>query len=427
MRIFNSYRRSFFLLSLLLSFTLGYFSRQIVRAQVDDSAPPYPELSTFANVLAHIEQSYVDPVDSPELLYGAIKGMVRTLDPHSAFLTPEELERMRTETRGEYVGVGMEIGAREGEIVVVVPFEGGPAFEAGIQAGDVLLEVDHLSTVNRSVADIVNQLRGEQGVPVEIRLRRQTSDFEFESLQFTVIRDTIHMQAVSSQLLAPGIGYLSISIFQANVTDDSLAAIDDLEVQNDGPLTGLVLDLRNNPGGLLNEAIALSDIFLDNGVVVTTEGRNPHENESYSSRDGATRYEGPLVVVVNGGTASASEIVAGALQDYGRATLVGTTTFGKATVQSIFNFPDGSGLKLTVARYFTPLHRSIHENGLVPDILISRGATSPALISEGPEEVPPALSPANDGDQLVPFQPIEDPQLEAAFQLLAAGETPPAD
>ena len=337
-----------------------------------DATPPSPfgQLTTFARVLSHIDRSYVDPIDEEDLLYTAIKAMVRSLDPHSNFMTPDEFSAMREDTRGEYVGVGMEVGLRDGNVTVISPFEGGPAFEAGIEAGDVIVQIDGVGFEDSSVDAVVQVLRGDQGTPVDLVIRRAPDDGEegdTETHTFTVVRDVIHVNAVESRLLSPGLGLISVRQFQAGVTTDVVTALDTLQVENEGELTGLVLDMRNNPGGLLSEAISMSDLFISEGVVVTTEGRNVDENDIYEATEGATRFTGDLVALVNGGTASASEIVAGALQDHGRAAVIGTTTFGKGTVQSIIDFADGSGLKLTTARYFTPEHLSIHGQGSEPD------------------------------------------------------------
>jgi carboxyl-terminal processing protease len=381
----------------------GWMTHSVVEATVPrETPPPYAQLETFARVLSHIETRYVDPVATDELVYGAIKGLVDTLDPHSTFLTPAEHRAMRNETRGEYVGVGMELSSRDGDIVVVAPFEGGPAFEAGIEPGDVVVEVDGTRTRDLTLQDVVTRLRGERGLPVTITVRRGEGTGATE-LSFLVVRDVIRVQAVTSRLLRPGVGYVSVSTFQLGVTDDVLAALDAMTAENRDELRGVVLDLRNNPGGLLSEGIGVSDLFLDEGLIVTTEGRDPEENESHRSRDGSTRYLGPLAVLVNGGTASASEIVAGALQDRGRATVIGTLTFGKATVQSIIDFDDGSGLKLTVARYYTPNHEEIHGVGIRPDVEVG----SQALTISSDELV--------DG-----FDPVTDAQLRAALQALGA-------
>lgn len=396
------------LLALTIAYSLGYFSNAIVHADPPETAmAPYAQLETFARVLSYIEQSYVDEVDEEELLYGAIKGMVDQLDPHSNFLTPDELAAMHADTRGEYVGVGLELDSSGEEVIVVAPIVGGPAVEAGIEAGDVIVEVDGVSVAGTDVHDVVNQLRGEQGDEVELLIRRGDEESGYEWLTFSVIRDVIRLTAVEAELLAPGFGLISVSSFQLGVSDDLQASIDALEVENDDELEGLILDLRNNPGGLLSEAVNMSDLFLDDGIVVSTEGRDPEENVTHHSYDGTTRYDGPVVVLVNGGTASASEIVAGALQDRDRGVLIGSTTFGKGTVQSIIDFHDGSGLKLTVARYFTPNHRSIHGDGISPDTEVGAGTTRPGE----------TIDPTEDGRT---FEPIIDNQILAALDQLRA-------
>ncbi len=385
------------------AYLLGYVTHATVSAAEDES-PPFAQLTTLARVLSHIDQSYVDPVNDQEMLYGAIKAMVTSLDPHSNFLTPDEFAAMREDTRGEYVGVGMELGVRDEKVTVITAFEGGPAHEAGIQSGDKVIEIDGEVVATNSIEEVVQILRGEQGEPVSLLVHRPIEDTEdVELLSFELIRDVIHVPAVESSLLAPQVGYISVRSFQSGVTDDVRGALDELQIENGSQLTSLVLDFRNNPGGLLNEAVSMSDLFLDEGVVVTTEGRDPEENDAFSSRDGNTAFRGGLVVLVNGGTASASEIVAGAVRDRDRGTIIGTTTFGKGTVQTIIDFADGSGLKLTTARYFTPDHVSIHGAGIEPDLEVASAHIDEVVIAEG-------------------FEPVTDQQLLSAVQLLL-GET----
>ena len=391
-------RTALFATVLVTGYLLGYMTHPTVRAQ--DTGPAFPQLATFARVLSHIERSYVDPVDEEHMLYSAIKAMVSSLDPHSNFMTPEEFAAMREDTSGEYVGVGMELGVRDEKITVITPFEGGPAFEAGIESGDILVEIDGEWVTDQSVEDVVHILRGEQGDPVHILVHRAVPGTEdFEIFSFDLVRDVIHLPAVASRLLAPGYGYVSVRSFQSGVTNEVRGALDELHVANAGQLNGVVLDLRNNPGGLLSEAVSMSDLFLDDGLVVTTEGRDAEENEEFQSRDGNTAVRAPLVVLVNGGSASASEIVAGAIRDRARGTIVGTTTFGKGTVQSIIDFDDGSGLKLTTARYFTPDHISIHGDGIEPDIGVPSDTIEP-IVTGGA------------------FEPITDQQLAVALEEL---------
>ena len=401
-------RRSLTRTSLLIAvicsaYLSGYLTHATVVAETTAPAP-FPQLATFARVLSHIERSYVDPVDDEEMLYGAIKSMVSSLDPHSNFLTPAEFTAMREDTRGEYVGVGMELGTRDGHITVITPFEGGPAFDAGLLTGDRLIEVDGERVTERSIEEIVLTLRGEQGVPVHLRIHRPLGEGdEYEMRTFELIRDVIRIPAVENRLVRQGVGYISVRSFQAGVTNDVRTALDDLLIANDGELAGLVLDFRNNPGGLLSEAVSMSDLFLDDGRVVSTEGRHPGENDVFDSRDGNTMYMGPMVVLINGGTASASEIVAGAIRDRDRGAIMGTTSFGKGTVQSIIDFDDGSGLKLTTSRYYTPDHISIHGDGIEPDVEVLAGTLEPA-------------------DEVEGFESITDPQLHAAVTQLLDGQ-----
>jgi carboxyl-terminal processing protease len=405
-----SFRVTLMITALCGAYGLGFISHGTVVADTDEGMP-FHHLDTFARALSYIEVSYVDAVDDEEVIYGAIRGMVDTLDTHSTFLTPEELEAMREDTRGEYVGIGMELDEVEetGEIEIVSPFQGGPAYESGLQSGDIILEVNGTETFGLRIQEVVTMIRGERGVPVDLLIRRDGDDDVSETIAFSVVRDAIRMVAVESHLLAPGYGVISVASFQSGVSDDVLAAIDGLDVESGTPIEGLVLDLRGNPGGLLNEAIAMSDLFLNEGIVVTTEGRDEDENEVYESREGNTRYEGPMVILVNGGSASASEIVAGALQDHARGPLMGQTTYGKATVQSVIEFSDGSGLKLTIARYYTPLHRAIHGDGIEPDF----------LIFSGPVDELAEPDPRDEG-----FEAITDRQLLMALDYLRDGTIP---
>lgn len=325
----------------------------------------YRKLGVFAEAIGYIENAYVDPVTAEDLIYGAIDGMMGKLDPHSTFLPPEALRTFQESTEGEYVGVGMEIGERGGRVVIISVFDGGPAADTGLRPNDQILAIDGEDATSWSTTTVVQHVRGPRGATLTIDVLRDEARLSFE-----VVRDVIHLEAVSHRLLQQGVGWINVRRFQDHVADNIRSAIDDLEGTIGGELKGLILDLRGNPGGLLREAIAVSDVFLKSGVIVSTAGRGASRQREWSARRGSARYDGPLVVLVDGGSASASEIVAGALQDHGRAHLVGTQTFGKGSVQTVITLDDGSGLKLTVSRYYTPNGRSIHHEGIAPDEVV---------------------------------------------------------
>ncbi len=310
----------------------------------------FEKLDVFARVLSYVENNYVEDIDERKLVYGAVKGMMKTLDPHSDFMTPEEFADMRADTDGEFGGIGIEINDDGGVIVVVEPIAGAPAARAGILAGDRIVAIDGARTKGRAGSDTSARLRG----------------------RFALTRELIHVQAVEAHVLEPGIGYVRIKQFQERTDEELLAALIRIKSESGGSLNGLVLDLRGNPGGLLDQAIKVADMFLSSGVIVSTVGRGGKKLEEEVAREPGTWDSFPMVCLVNGGSASASEIVAGALQDHGRALLIGTQTFGKGSVQSVYELADGSGLKLTVARYYTPSGRSIQEKGITPDVVVEQ-------------------------------------------------------
>jgi len=329
----------------------------------------FEKLDVFARVLSYVESNYVEEVDERKLVYGAVKGMMRTLDPHSDFMTPEEFADMRADTDGEFGGVGIEINDDGGVIVVVEPIAGSPAAKAGLLPGDRIIAIDGNPTKGRPGGETSSRLRGRPGTPVKLTVERKGWDGPHV---LGLTRELIHVQAVEAKLLEPGIGYLRIKQFQERTDEEVMAALTTLKADSGGTLTGLVLDLRGNPGGLLDQAVKVSDLFLDGGVIVSTVGRSGKKLEEEVAREAGTWDNFPMVALVNGGSASASEIVAGALQDHGRALLIGTQTFGKGSVQSVYELADGSGLKLTVARYYTPSGRSIQEKGITPDVVVEQ-------------------------------------------------------
>ena len=332
---------------------------------------PLEELRVFAEVFGRIKSDYVEQVDDRELLASAIRGMLGGLDPHSAYLDPEQYQDLRVGTTGEFGGLGIEVGMEDGFVKVIAPIDDTPAQRAGIQAGDLIVRIDDKPVKGMSLSDAVELMRGEPGSQIELTLMR---DGESKPLSVKLERAVIKVASVKQRLLEPGFGYLRIANFQARTTDDLLAAVKALKSENEGPLKGVVLDLRNNPGGVLNTAVGVSDAFLEQGLIVYTEGRLDNAKLEFRAGPDDVLEGAPLVVLVNGGSASASEIVAGALQDQRRALIMGNETFGKGSVQTIIPVDERTALKLTTARYYTPAGRSIQALGIVPDIILERGS-----------------------------------------------------
>ena len=332
----------------------------VVKAGTGDA---YKNLEVFTEVLRQIEKNYVEPQDDQKLVQGAIKGMVQSLDPHSSFLSKEEHQDLLTETKGSFSGIGVEITVKDNVLTVVSPIEGSPAYRAGIQTGDKIIKIDGKLAADMTLPEAVKSIRGEKGTKVTLTVMREGVE---KPLEFTVIRDVIPIKSVRSTLLTPKIAYVRISNFQSKTTSDLSAELDKRE--NGRKLEGLILDLRNNPGGLLSQAIDVSDLFLESGVIVSTKGRESSQDMRATAQKKRTDRNYPIIVLVNGGSASAAEIVAGALQDNKRALILGTKTFGKGSVQTIIPLSDGSGLRLTTAMYYTPSGRSIQASGIEPDV-----------------------------------------------------------
>ena len=324
----------------------------------------YQGLKLFTDVLEIVTQKYVDEVDTGDLIQKAIQGMVHSLDPHSSLLPPEAFEDLRIDTKGNFTGIGIHITLRNGFVTVISPIEGTPAFKAGIQAQDRIVMVD-----DKRVEDLrqaVSLMRGPKGTPVKVTVLRQGQQ---DPLEFNLVRDLIPVKSIKAHILKPGFGYIWITNFTGNTTADFLEALEKLEGQS-GPLQGLILDLRNNGGGLLEESLEISDIFIDDGDILSIKGRNPANTRVFSASPSKVARTYPIVTLINGGSASASEIVAGALQDHKRALILGTTSFGKGSVQTVESLREGYGLKLTIARYYTPNGRSIQAKGIEPDIIV---------------------------------------------------------
>jgi len=331
---------------------------------------PLDDLNTFAEIFGRIKSDYVDQVEDRALLKGAIRGMLSGLDPHSAYLDAEEYRELQVGTSGEFGGLGIEVGQEDGFIKVIAPIDDTPAQRAGLLAGDLIVRIDNRPVKGMSLDDAVSMMRGKAGTAIELTILRAGTDQPFK---VELIRDVIHVVSVKSRLLAPGFGYVRIAHFQSRTTEDLLNALSSLRTENGAELKGLVLDLRNNPGGVLNSAVAVSDAFLVEGLIVYTKGRVEDSALEFKAGPDDVLAGAPLVVLVNGGSASASEIVAGALQDHKRAIIMGAQTFGKGSVQTIIPIDDVSALKLTTALYYTPSGRSIQAEGISPDISLEPG------------------------------------------------------
>jgi carboxyl-terminal processing protease len=351
----------------LFTMALAIIGPGVYRGLTDNRQDTYEGLKVFSDVIDLVEKTYVDPVESKKLIENAIQGMVSSLDPHSSLLTPEAFKELQIDTQGEFTGIGIHVTMRDNLVTVISPIEGTPAYRAGIKAGDKIIKVD--GTATEDLRDAVKRMRGPKGTEVTITVIREG---EPKPLDFKLIRDVIPIYSVKSTTLQPGYGYVWVTNFRENTCDDLIKALDELESRNK-PMKGLVFDLRDNPGGVLDQAIQISDLFLDKGIIMTSKGRLKRHNRTYyAHKDDSKPHTYPIVVLINGGSASASEIVAGALQDQKRALIVGTTSFGKGSVQAIENLRDGYAIKLTIARYYTPSGRSIQAKGVEPDIAVEQ-------------------------------------------------------
>jgi len=407
------------------------------------SATRYDDLGLFTNVLNHVRRNYVHEVDEGALLRGAVRGMLAELDPHSSFLDAEAYREMQVDTRGEFHGLGIEITkTREGFIEVVAPIEGTPAFLAGVQARDQIVAICPTevpaewedpcqSTKNMTLFEAVQLMRGRKGTEITIDIYRD--GFE-EPKPFVIRRDVVKIQSVTGRLLEPGYGYVRIRAFQERTVDDLEDTLADMREENDGrDFDGLVLDMRDNPGGLLDQAVKVSNVWLDEGLVVYTQGRDPTQRQDFGAHGDGTESGYPIAVLVNGGTASASEIVAGALQDHHRALVIGRKTFGKGSVQTVYPLDRENGLRLTTALYYTPSGRSIQEVGITPDIVVRQSSGDEAVARRRVRErdldghfrhseAEPDSEDATDADDLAatPVTDVEagDRQLARAVEVL---------
>jgi len=398
----------------------------------------YENIEVFTNVLSLVQKNYVDPITTKQLIDGAITGMLNALDAHSAYLPPDMYKELQVDTRGTFGGLGIEITVRNNVLTVVSPIEDTPAYRAGVKAGDQIIKIEDEFTKDMPLVEAVKKMRGPAGTTIHVTLRREGRS---GLLDLALTREVIKIQSVKSRLLDKGYGYVRVTQFQERTDDDLQRALTKLDKDNGGPLSGLILDLRNNPGGLLTQAVKVADEFIDAGLVVYTDGRLDNQRQKYFAHKTGSHTDFPMIALVNGGSASASEIVAGALQDHKRALLLGTQTFGKGSVQTILPLDDSAAVRLTTARYYTPNGRSIQATGITPDIYVdnapveakANGAPKTHTLREHnlPRHLPqPDDKPAKEPDQpSAPDTPDEtsdvregelgkDPQLDRALELL---------
>jgi len=409
----------------LLLTLLCLFCRPACADESKQERDLYRDLETFANVLTLIQEYYVDEVDSGKVINGAINGMLSSLDPHSAYMTPDDFKDLEEETSGSFTGIGIEISVRDGVLTAVAPIEGAPADRKGIKSGDQIVRIDGELTKTMTLMEAVKKLRGEKGASVTITVQRQEWGAPRD---FSMIREAIPLLSVKSMELEPGFAVVRVSNFQASTTRDLQGALKNLKKKQ--ALRGLILDLRNNPGGLLDQAVKVADIFLDQGVIVSTRGRQKEEQMVFQAHQEGGQNDFPMVVLVNGGSASGSEIVAGALQDHKRAVILGAATFGKGSVQTVLPLPEGAGLRLTTAKYYTPSGASIQATGIKPDMVVPLNAAAtaqtdpdspqtirekdlPGHLKNEAEQAPPAAVQSKEkeeerGDQEANFEKIED-------------------
>ena len=382
----------------------------------------YEDLKVFTETLTMVKKNYVEEVKTKDLVYGAIKGMLSSLDPHSSFLNPEAFKEMQAETKGEFGGIGIQIGVKEGILTVIAPIEDTPAYRAGLKAGDKIIKINNESARDMSLHDAVTKMRGAPKTSVTITILREGWK---ETKDFTLIREIIKIKSVKSKLLEDGIGYVKINQFQEQTADDLSTALEKLKQEK---MNSLILDLRNNPGGLLNSAVSVTSQFLPtNKLVVYIKGKKGDRAE-YNTTDERPSYDVPMIVLVNEGSASASEIVAGALKDWNRAVILGAKTFGKGSVQSVIPLSDGSGLRLTTAIYYTPKGTSIQATGIVPDILVKlepkeKGKEHPVIREKDLErhlENNEEKEELKEPEEMAPIEVEEkdDTQLQRAMDLL---------
>ncbi|SDP18388.1 S41 family peptidase [Desulforhopalus singaporensis] len=410
----------------LLTFFLLLQAPAYADTDQEQQSTTYRQLEIFSNVLSILQQNYVDEIDTKEALNGAIKGLLLSLDPHSSYLPPEDFRELQEETSGSFSGIGIEVTIKNELLTIVSPIADTPADRAGLQANDVILEIDGEKTKNMGSFEAIKKLRGPTGSKVTLAVHRQEWE---EAKTFTLTRELISIQSVKSEFLAPGFGYIRITNFQSHTAGDFKVKLN--ELNDEQKVKGLIVDLRNNPGGLLDQAVAVADVFLSSGNIVYTRGRRADQDNTYTAHSQPNDVRMPLVVLVNEGSASASEIVAGAVQAQKRGIIVGMRTFGKGSVQTVIPLPDGAGLRMTTATYFTPDNRSIQARGIVPDVEVPLAPcieqpdqNSHKILKEADLDghLPANISPTEGGDETPPpaLSPklAEDNQLRTAYNIL---------
>jgi len=407
------------LLGLMLGLPLGTVYTVVAKSPVEPEALPLKELRIFTDVYKRIKSDYVEEVEDQKLIEHAIRGMLTGLDPHSNYMDVEQFRALTIDTTGEFGGLGIEVGMEDGFVKVISPIDDTPADIAGVKAGDLIIRLDETPVKGLTLNEAVEIMRGEIGTDIDLTIVREGED---RPLNLVITRAVIKMRSVRSRELEPGYGYLRIAGFQSRTTQNLMEQIEKLK--ENGPLKGVVLDLRNNPGGVLNGAVGVSDAFLEKGLIVYTEGRIADSELRYEASPGDAIDDVPLIVLVNGGSASASEIVAGALQDHGRALILGSKTFGKGSVQTILPLREGNALKMTTARYYTPKGTSIQADGITPDIEISplqlskREDNGFARIRES--DLSGHLENTEDGEEQAAEEPEEIPLAQSDYELYEA-------
>lgn len=423
------YLRQLFLSSIILLLCTGVMPPLASLVQAEE-VNPYQELQQLTDVMALIRRNYVDEVPLKTLVDGAIRGMLAALDPHSSFLSPDDYKDMQDDMSGEFIGLGLDVTIRNDELLVIAPLEGSPAEKAGIIAGDRVVKIGSRNTRDlENVIEALRLLRGAKGSSATLTIMR---DGFVSPREFTLQRDVVKIISVHSRILEAGYAYLRIAQFQATTSGEVARELARLHQETPAGLNGLILDLRNNSGGLLDQAVNVSNFFLEKGLIVYTEGRDPESQLQYSAQQRGTEPYYPLIILINGGSASAAEIVAGALKDHGRALLLGTKSFGKGSVQTIVPLRDDYGLRLTTARYFTPLGTSIQALGITPDIVVAaqKGKEHVAMDDElfSEKDLPHHIAATGNNETLKKeHEPkkgglsAEDNQLQYALDILKAG------
>jgi carboxyl-terminal processing protease len=390
----------------------------------------YRQLAIFGDIYERVRAQYVTPPDEKKLIESAIGGMLTSLDPHSSYLNPDAAKDMRVQTKGEFGGLGIEVTMENELVKVIAPIEDTPAARAGVLAGDLIAEIDGQEVRGLTLEEAVDKMRGQVNTPIDLTILRQGAK---DPIKLKIVRETIKVRAVRSRV-EDNVGYVKINSFTEKAYGDLQAAIEQIKAK-DPNVKGYILDLRLNPGGLLDQAVSVSDAFLDKGEIVSTRGRDPEKTERYDSRAGDLIDGKPLIVLVNGGSASASEIVAGALQDHRRATVVGTQSFGKGSVQSVIPLPENGALKLTTALYYTPSGSSIQGKGITPDIKVDQPLPEDLQgkdITRGESDLKGHIKGQNEGDEgsgsaaYVPPDPKDDVQLKEAIALIKGEKTDPS-